>query len=1396
MTNQNNKYRQYFDIDEQYFPQINDSVINNNPDVWTNTYPHETFIEMLVKMERILSRQEKRSLWIEGAYGAGKSQCAYALKKILEVSEDELKSYWDEYEPLREKADLLKKIISQKNEGAGILTIYRYASGSIRHPRDLFFALQASIKDELKKKGLYEGEKTLKDSVIAWLEDEDHKKMFDSLLQNAKKEWKGLFSQSNADEILDSLKKDSDQKNLMGNIFRLADKEGISALNIDAERLLSWLTDIIDSNKIKIVFIWDEFSDYFKNNRDSLSDFQRIAELVNSKPFYFIIVTHDSAGQIFASTDETGKKVRDRFIGTSISMPDNTAFDLIGHAFKIKQAAKNDWDTCAETLNKRVKTPRDRVMSEAKIKEERTMKNIMPLHPMSALFLKHIAGAFKSNQRSMFDFIKSSNTQDKAFQWFVENYGPYDNHPILTADMLWNFFYEQGRNNLDTDIKQILDIFAQQENLRADESAVLKAVLIMQALDKKLGGAVNLFKATEQNLSYVFGGISNLDESNAANIARKLASEEKGRILTATPIKGGQNVYSAPVFPGDSGDIEKRKKEILQNTQTSTLVNEGGLSDVLALSSALKLRFETESETGPKDILPVTSANFTRTINYMREKSASENHIFRAVIAFAKDESETAVLRKNIKDASADEKYKNIVFIDALSTPLGQKAFEEYAQYQALASYYQGKDNNLSRQHSDSAKQVLQAWKTNIYNGSFIVYSNSRQGEKFGNGQDCTNFLKTIVTDRFHYVFDFAKGITQSQLVPSAMKHSALCGITQNSSRIVLDLEKHILPTVWNIDKYWLQPNLSTFPISKIKIALDKLIDAAFESDGQISIGAVYDFLEKEYGFAPCNLYSFIVGFLLKEYSSDPYRYSDSSGAHAEMTPDKLAEMIGGYIGKYPKPKETFIVKMTPDEKMFYELTEKAWGLEPNSCSSPDQAGRAITIKMRSLKLPCWVLKEIADEDVWEALEKYIELVTKEGADAHNKAIEIGKLAQEKAALAEKLSALLTIDNCKKGLRQYLSRFENGKLLELAKSIDAQNNIDDDIAALFEVEFSCLWNKKIGEDEIRKLLIEYGIVKESNSILNVGGHCLSETFNQWRERLNFIGISYEAAPTNRPELSKFLIALLKIYKQDKLLFDDLKLLFEEMQKHNGQIKDLFNNADRLFAEVYAPYLEGLNNDDIANIKSMLPTSLFELSKTQCNAKVKEAAEEFKKNQLKSQLFCAWKDKTETKNPREWSRHFRTPILSCIPENEYEKAKRAFETLIWGAKSDDEIKEALDFIKSSNVFEKLGNKDERDAAFKRDVLGEFAPLLVDIDKVRDALENLNVDVYDWRANPHVKAKVKALAKAQYDAGASDKILKAIDKMDDVQLRSSLKRLVKDNIKVGIEILSAEDGQNVY
>lgn len=1382
----NHKYREYFDIDPLYFPQINDSSIAEDPECWRRTYPHQTFIDMLRDFERCLARQEKRSLWIQGSYGVGKSQCAYTLKKLLEVPEKDLREYWSNYKALEHLTDLLEKLIGHRQKGGGILTAYRYATTDVASHRHFYLAVQQAVRDALREKKLYDGENTLKESVIAWIDKPANKNYLNELLTQP--HYKNIFAQPDADSILTALRNNSVVTELMQNLFYLADREGITALNIDVDRLISWLTDVIDQNNIKIVFVWDQFGDYFdRSGGDKVDAFQKLCELVNHKAFYFVPVTHYS-GESYIKDKDAWKSVSDRFVPSTIRLPDNIAFDLIGHAFDVKKSTKAIWEEWADDLNGRVSASRTAVMKVAKITNQQVIKDIMPIHPMAALLLQNIASAFKSNQRSMFDFIKSSNTDDvKAFQWFIENMGPFDDHPLLTVDMLWNFFYEKGRDNLTSDIRLILDTFPQQQNLREDEKAVLKAILIMQAIDQRLVGTIDLFKATEQNLSYVFEGIPDLEGTKSANLAKGL--KDKG-ILVANPISGGRYIYAAAVLAGDQAKIDKYKKNVLQNSTTSKLVIEGGLSTVLLLSPALRLRFESEPGTGK--ITPVTATDFTRTINILRDSPTGWN--FHAVMAFAKDEEEAATFRKTIRSVVTNKQYENIVFIDALSTPLGLEAFEQYVDFSAMAIYYQGSNNTSSRESSDKAKRVLdQDWKNRIYNGQFIVYTYAHQeGEKLGNGQGVASVLQTIVTTRFRYVFDFTRNLTESQLkITPALTKSAKSGILQTTSGVVVGVEKYVFPTVWKLDKYWENPTTSSLPISKIKVEVDNLIEVAFARDGQISIGEIYGFLEETYGFAPCNLSAFIAGFLLKEYSSEPFRYSDSYGGHEQMTQDKLAEMIGNYIGKNPKP--TYIVNMTADEIAFYELTEKAWGIQPNSCSSAGQAAIHVTAKMRRLSLPVWCLEEVDTVGIFYMVQKYIELVQKEGNEAHKKAVEIGKIASAKPSLANNLLVLLTSDNCQKGMREYLRSFEGGKIMELATAIGAENNVLADIRRLFEVKHSCLWDKETGKDEIRKLLTEYDIVKESNDILNTSARSLSEAYKEWRERLKFIGISYDALQTKYPALAKALGMLLKICKQEDILPEQLKAFHSELVEHGAEIRELLNNDRRVFAEIYKPYLEDLSDNDIADVKSKLQTGLYELSKTDCNVKVKEAAEEYRKNQLKSQLFRLWKDNTGTKNPREWSSRYRTPILCCISEAEYEKAKEAFETLNrnWG--TDAEIKSALVFLGSTTLFDVLSDDDKINVAFKRDIVGEYSTLLPDLDKVRDTLDRLSVDTYDWRDNPSVKGKVKQLAEAKYNAGGSDKVLLIIDEMDDAQLKKYLKRLVKDSIVVGIEILANGGGK---
>lgn len=1218
------KYCEYFDVNESYFPCIDESAINAGAP-WETTYPHETFIDLLNSAEKMLGGTTNRSIWIHGAYGTGKSQCAYALKKILEVPNDELRAYWDRYEPLKKNKALLEKLIGHKEQG--VLTAYRYASGSITSPQLLFLAVQESIRAALDAvPGSYKGENTLKESVIAWLTDSSHNAFVNSLLQ--KPEWVSEFSQSSADEIINSLRKRSDVSSLMESIFKMAEKEGITALSLTADSLCAWIKDIVAQNHTKVVLIWDEFSGFFRQNRNSLDEFQKIVALCQETHFYFVIVTHPITS----------------IAGASISKDD--------------------------------------------------------------------------------------------------------------------------------------------PNLTEKEKVVLKTILIMQAVDQRLGGTIPVLKATDQNLSYAFEGDWDVYENECKSIAKALV--KKG-VLIQTPIADGKQVYSAAVLAGDGAKIDRLKDEVRKNGTITKLVEEGTqLASALSLTPPLRLRYAVNTDTGALPVVTVT--NFVKMMDQLKVKDTSW-HFF-AVLALARTDEEAQTFRNMIKKTIGNAEYKTILVIDALSSPLGLELFEEYVSYSAMSMYYNGNNNQQSKDNARKAREVLdRTWRDRIHDGSFIVWSYANQdGEKATGANAVHTIMQTVVLNRYNHVPDFTKGLTESQLKNTQTKQVAKYGFGLSDVKgLIAGCEKTVLGKVWNRDTYWSDQELEKEPISIIKRSVDKLIHEAFRENGRISIDEICELLETAYGFAPCNLTAFVLGFLLKEYKGDPFRSQDSEGLRESMTPDKLSEMIGNYYSK--KAKTTYIVSLTPEEKSFYELTEKAWRITPNTCTSPTQASSLIQAKMRDFVYPVWTLEEVDNTGVYDIVKKYIALIQSDGKAAHTIAIEIGKIGMQRSSCGDHLQALLTADNCLNGMSLFIQHFEGGKLSTLAKEIGASDHVLSDIKKLFSVKHAAQWIASTGEDEIRKLTVEYSFVKVTNALLNVSKDSKEGAFKSWRELLKFLGLSCESIQAKYPALNNLFALLLKIVNYEDILPDNMKMLRDELTIHNTEMHDLLSSPLNSFIDLYAPYLTGFSHEECEIIKNSITEDMFVLSATKGNAVVKKAADDYRKGQVKDQLFRLWSERTGgTKSPKHWSEHYKTPILCCIDPEIYGEAKKAFAVLNSSQHSESEIKMALEFCEGADFFDVIADSDYRNKCFMEQIVGCYSKLLPDITAIRSALEDTDIAPYDWADDPRIKAKIKNMASVEYNAGGSDAAINTIESMPIDQLKTWLKQLAVSDMELGVKIIS--------
>ena len=235
------KYRYYFDIDPDYFPAVNEAVITSNPEMWKKFFPHEAFVKLLKTVVNVLDRKQKLSIWVEGAYGTGKSHAVLTLKKLLDADSNDTQEYFEKY---RLDTDLKNNLQRIKNSGK-ILTVHRYGSSNIHGDNDLVLAIQESVDRALKEAGIdNKAGDSLREGMIRYLSDYENKQSFNIYVTGS---YANLFGGDNVDAIVKKLKiyHDAPLHALMEKIFKVARERQIRAFTMTTKDLCKWLTEVI-----------------------------------------------------------------------------------------------------------------------------------------------------------------------------------------------------------------------------------------------------------------------------------------------------------------------------------------------------------------------------------------------------------------------------------------------------------------------------------------------------------------------------------------------------------------------------------------------------------------------------------------------------------------------------------------------------------------------------------------------------------------------------------------------------------------------------------------------------------------------------------------------------------------------------------------------------------------------------------------------------------------------------------------------------------------------------------------------------------------------------------------------------------------------------------------------
>ena len=1211
------RYSQYFNIDEKYYAVVTKELIDEGKVRWEGFYPHETFIQLLHQVVTMLSGKETKSIWVEGTYGTGKSHATLTLKCLLEAPEEAVRAYFSDYGL---SDDLCNKFLAARSEemNGKLIVVHRIGSSNIKNDDDLIWAVQDSVSRALRDAGVENmAAGTMKEALLAWINERPANKDYLASLIN---EVPQNFSGMGLDMIIQILQSDDEKaiETLMEKLVTLCRDNGILAMNMDAEKLAAWLEDVIDKNGLgAIVFIWDEFSEYFKNCQNSLTGFQTLTHVSFNKPFYFVIVTHESDGLIANQSDRS--KISNRFIEprVHIELPDNMAFQLMAQAMKENDdpVMQTEWSQVKQGLNSRLGTVRSRITTGAKkhakagaktILSDDDLQKIVPLHPYAALMLKHISRVFTASQRSMFDFIVARdpdadriNDSDeniltcRAFKWFINHNGVMSPNNLMTVDMLWDFFNAKAGGNMNPDALEILnnfDTLTSEYHLSPDEQRVLRTVLLMNAICTRVQEA-DMLVPTYENIDLAFLG-TGWPTGKAANLARAMVHRTPPLqpVLFEEPMQDG----TMRVIPKATGgvDIEEIKTRIRTQLSAKDLVEAAGFAQTLKIPDNLTGHFSASM----LYVNPRSTQTFLNGLRDAKNRAHSNPDHFEVCILLAMTDEERSEAGRMIQNAMKDGVPENLLLLNATTNTFATY-LDTYITNRAYSEYYLKSDKKQSGQFAAFAQKNLSSWKDQVVAGEFRLYDMAHK-----NGQMRMSF--SVMTEIFQE-FDrkiYPFGIEQYAVNPtmftrSAMGQGAECGLTETEKGTFTSGNpatrlSTALKGAWKVEgKYWDDTAKQSLVIVQLKKKVEEVIHAGFEKNGRVYITDILSALsERPYGFTPSNLSAFVLGFLLKEYATGQYFWSN--GTTRPMSVDLMKSAIKNAMDQVVTPKAGYrpeaIVTMSEELRLFLQGTASIFHESTERCGSVDAAAGVIRLGMKKLEFPIWVLKSILPGEslqtdsavIADIIDNYLGIANirnyAQNVTESDLANEIGRLIQEYPNLVPDLESLFVSQKCRDGMKAYLDEYRGGELPSLALSIKDGGNYISEVKKKFNAdEANWVWSPDTANVKIDETIIEYSIIAESNTMI-APATTLTGCVRNWKDRIGNFRISLDAMAPEVGDLKELLDILYAIRQSRDNTIPEMKKrrFLELLQEKKNEFNYLYGHQEEMFRRIAFWHLYG------------------------------------------------------------------------------------------------------------------------------------------------------------------------------------------------------------------------------
>lgn len=1396
------KYSNYIELSANYESVVDLDAEERNPNLWQEYIVHDDMksaVDAVCQTMLWEDNDKRRSFWIHGAYGTGKSYAAIVLKHLFEDSVTNIESFMSR----PSLAEYKKRFIKIREKG-DFLVVWKSGATDIKSGTHLMMEMEVKIKEKLKEKfgdKAYYGTSSLINAAKDAINDQSIN-------------WNYLFTDIQyglSDQYADFadfqqavLTGDSDAIHL---VKRICDDNKRTMFTGVVDRFEEWIKDIIAGNNLSetgIVFIWDEFTGFLRDCGDD-NVLQRLSEFCKSvdkdgkakpnAPFFMCLIVHRDPTWVSELGDETYERILHRYHELKFHITESAAYDLIGDSIVPRPGMATQWEEVKKDLMKSIakwKTEFDNLDQSININER--LAKLCPIHPMTLAMLATVAEHFGASQRTLFRFMKdrAESSEGVGFIHYIENNEP-DKWQWLTTDFLWDYFFTRGSDmrNFSVEARKVIQHFQNKADSISDEYAlhVFKAVLLLIAVMS--GSNISNLYSRQSRSSGKIGATRNTlykcfrGQLEQTTIDEYLTAFKETGLLSLGEQPNGDARLELP-YTGNTDAFDVRLEMTQKKYTRYALFTEKGI-----FSKALEngMWDSTRATAGRIYIAACSSETNSLTARLGEVKKELQKYPYKIgiLVVTVSEASEYTGFQSRIKQLASEDDSKRLV-IAMLREPCTADLLDRWHKaitHKELCAE-EGKSGDAGKYETE-ASMIVATWAGPAVDSQiFACYGEIQFNSVYGK----SDLMKRIEKDVLYTIFPAApeRLVTVNTAYKKCTSNVVQAGLTKEVKNTQVNNIVNALKAIgaWEIDDLDGLKELNSGNANIIS-ALASYFQQEFAQGAKIPLDLLWAKLQQPpFGYYNSMTVGVFIGLAMRSLVNGQFNWFDGVNT-LPPTAGNLASMVSKMLDC--KTINHNLSSGSAIWQKFKQYIQKLFGLSDQEAVSDAEARKFIKQTITKNGVPIWALKYVPAEKfgssefksvvvkitdllcsfIYETTEDQ-ETVMAEVLTQFNGRGQLRQLMQ--TTMSDKTEML-------SAFKQFM--FSNvSEIEELYHLLDLTDKDIFDALRIYLQDSISAWREDQVMEKLAELAQELKVVATIKA--EIGANIITyrsaqAALNNVFEHMKVPGTVIETLPVSWIPALKLLREISKVAWADLAEKDIVAAVLE------GNAKTAWENLSQpklILEAVFNARGITVTEDELSEVYTALHQQTYETPISAFDVKLSSLLDNVQYSRDSKTAKQLWQDVTGTATVREWCNNANTPI-AWLFEGTSIAAIRTIKAIQDGRTVEkDALKKALVFLNGS------GLAILKDAGYIADKffanIGEnYRPafntdrkILIDRLKTNSKLTS---DVYTWESkSPEIRAVLDAYLQKTYQEEAKKRVG---TKMSEEELRNAVLQLLDKN-----------------